>query len=218
MRPRVELHALLGLAPRERVLEDVRPDARDDLAEHLQQAAVGVVGEARVARLLRQRRGRDVVQAEVEDRLHHPRHRDGRAAAHRHEQRGRGVAEPPAAALLERGERGVDLLLQPVGPVAAGVHRVHAGGGRDREAVGHRQAEPRHLGEPGALASEQLAWNLRRVGEGVDVAVAHAARASTSSITRTAASSTARFETSSTGQREPPLQRASPARAPRGCG
>ena len=50
------------------------------------------------------------------------------------------------------------------------MHRVHAGGGRDREAVGHGQAEPRHLGEAGALAAEQLTRHLRRVGEGVDVA------------------------------------------------
>ncbi len=196
----VELRALLGLAPRERALEDVRRDARDDVAEHLQEPAVGVVREARIARLLGQRRGGDVVQAEVQDRLHHARHRDGRAAAHRHEQRGRRVAEAAAAALLERRQSRVDLLLQALGPVAAGVHRVHAGGGRDREAVGHGQPEPRHLGEPGALAAEQLFRHLRRIGEGVDVGVAHAVRASTSSMARIAASSTARFETSSTGQ------------------
>ncbi len=178
----------------------MRADPRDDLAEHLQQAAVRVVRETRIVRLLGKRVRGGVVEAEVEDRLHHPGHGDRRAAADGHEQRGGVVPEPPRAALLQLGERIVDLLLQAIGPGAASVHRVHAGGGRDREAVGHGQPEARHLGQTRALASEQLTRDLRRVGEGVDVAVGHAARASTSSITRTAASSTARFETSSTGQ------------------
>ena len=46
----VLVDAALGLELRERLLEAVRVDALDDLAVHLDQAAVGVVGEARVRR------------------------------------------------------------------------------------------------------------------------------------------------------------------------
>ena len=48
------------------------------------------------------------------------------------------------------------LVLEPVGQVARG--QVGAAGvGRDREPGRHRQAHQRHLGEPDALAAEQLA-------------------------------------------------------------
>ena len=71
----------------ERVLEEIGVDAVDDLAVHLDQPAVGVVGEARVPGRLGDPLDRLVVQAEVEDRVHHPRHRDRGARAHGHEQR-----------------------------------------------------------------------------------------------------------------------------------
>ena len=49
--------------------------AEDDVAVHLHEAAVAVPGEARIAGLRRQRLDRLVVQAEIEDRVHHARHR-----------------------------------------------------------------------------------------------------------------------------------------------
>jgi hypothetical protein len=57
----------------------VRVDAVDDLAEHLQQPPVGVEREPAVAGARRETLDRLVVQAEVEDRVHHPGHRDGGA-------------------------------------------------------------------------------------------------------------------------------------------
>ena len=87
-------------------------DPLDDLAEHLDQAPVGVVGEARVVGARREPVGRLVVQAEVEDRVHHPRHRDGRARAHGDEQRVVGRAEALAGPLLEPAHVLVDLVLE----------------------------------------------------------------------------------------------------------
>ena len=66
---------------------------RHDVAEHLHEAAVGVPGEALVAGRLREPLDRVVVQAEVEDGVHHARHRLAGAGAHRHEQRVLRVAE-----------------------------------------------------------------------------------------------------------------------------
>ena len=50
-------------------------DAAHDVAEHVDQPAVGVVGEPLVAGRVGEADDRLVVQAEVEDRVHHARHR-----------------------------------------------------------------------------------------------------------------------------------------------
>ena len=79
----------------ERLVILVRPllHAEHDVAVHLHEAAVAVPREARVVRLLRERFDRLVVEPEVEDGVHHPRHRVARAGADRHEQRVLEVAE-----------------------------------------------------------------------------------------------------------------------------
>ena len=71
----------------EDVLEHAVVDAQHDVGIHLDEAAVAVVGEARVARLGGQALHRLVVEAEVEDGVHHARHRRARARAHRDQQR-----------------------------------------------------------------------------------------------------------------------------------
>ena len=88
----------------EGVLEVLAVDAEHGLAEHLDQPAVGVEGEPLVARLRRQPTYRLVVEADVEDGLHHSRHRELGAGADRDEQRVVGLAELLAHRLLERRE------------------------------------------------------------------------------------------------------------------
>ncbi len=86
----------------QRLLEQVAGHVEHDLAEHLHEAAVGVEGEPLVAGLLREPAHGVVVEAEVEDRVHHPGHRERRTRAHRHEQRVGGRAELLAHLRLER--------------------------------------------------------------------------------------------------------------------
>ena len=152
----------------EGVLEAVAVDAVHDAAVHLDQAAVGVVGEARVARRAREARGGFVVQAEVEDRVHHPGHRDGGARAHRDEERILGVSEALARLLLEGAHVPVDLLVEPVRELAACGHVPTAGVRRDREAGRNGNPELRHLGQADALAAQQAAPALRGLVEVVD--------------------------------------------------
>ena len=83
----VDLGAALVLDRLELVLEGVLRDLEDDRAEHLDEAAVAVVGEAAVAGPRLQALDGLVVEAEVQDGVHHARHRELRARAHRHEQR-----------------------------------------------------------------------------------------------------------------------------------
>ena len=67
-------------------LESLGLDIQDDLAEHLDEPPIGVPGEALVLRLLGQALHRPVVQAQVEDGVHHARHGKLRAAPDRYEE------------------------------------------------------------------------------------------------------------------------------------
>ena len=150
-------HAACSLQIRDRALEALPVDAVHDLAVHLDQAPVRVVGEPRVAGRGRLPLDGDVVQAEVEDRVHHPGHRDRGARPHRHQQRIGRVAEALPRPFLERGDVGAHLVVEPFGHLLAGGDVGAAGIGRDRETGGNRNAQGRHLGQADALPAEELA-------------------------------------------------------------
>jgi hypothetical protein len=73
----------LALQLCERRLEAMRLDALDDLAEHLDEAPVRVEREALVAGRRREPVDALAREAQVEDRVHHPGHRDRGARPHR---------------------------------------------------------------------------------------------------------------------------------------
>ena len=108
----VELGLVLRLDLVERLFEMLVIDAHHHVAEHVDQAAVGVVGEPLVARRLGQALDRLVVQAQVQDRVHHAGHRRRGAGAHRNQQRVLVVAELLAELLFEHGDVLVDLVHQ----------------------------------------------------------------------------------------------------------
>ncbi len=164
----VELDAAIALQVRERPLETMAVDAVDDLAEHLDQAPVRVACEARVARRPDEPSHGVVAQAEVEDRVHHPRHRDRGAGAHGQEERVLGVAEALSGLLLEAGDVLVDLVVEPWNLVAA-VHERAAGVGGDGEAGGDGNPELGHLSQPDSLAAEELAATVGGLVERVYV-------------------------------------------------
>ena len=143
-------------------------DVVDGLAEHLDQPAVAVARELLVPGRARETLHGLVVEPDVEDRVHHPRHRDRRAGADGDEQRILRVAEPLAGLFLEARDVVLDLRVEPF-DLAAGGHEGAAGVGRDREAGRHRDAELRHLCEPDALAAEKVAAAVRGLVEVVDV-------------------------------------------------
>ena len=66
----------------QRVLEGLRLDPHDHVTEHADEAAVGVVGEPRVVGELGHALDGLVVQAQVEDGVHHAGHGEHRTGSH----------------------------------------------------------------------------------------------------------------------------------------
>ena len=105
----IELGFDLVLALVERLVEQLHRDAEGDFAEHLDEAAVAIVREPRIAGLGHQALDRLVVEAEVEDGVHHARHGELRAGAHAQQQRIGGVAQLLAGQAFELLQRFPDL-------------------------------------------------------------------------------------------------------------
>ena len=89
----VEMHTVAALELRDFVLDVLPRDPVNDVGEHLHEAPVAVPGKALVAGRSRQPLHRGVVEPEVQDGVHHARHRLARSGAHRQQQRIVGVAE-----------------------------------------------------------------------------------------------------------------------------
>lgn len=140
----------------ERVLELVARHVEDDARIEEDEAPERVERELAIACGLREPVHDHVVQSEVQDRVHHPRHRRAPAGSHRHEKRRLRVSEARPHDGSHTIEGSAHLVLQRVGEGAARCEERIAHFGRDREPGWHGDPEPRHLREPGALASEQL--------------------------------------------------------------
>ena len=168
----VELDAGVLLGGVERLVERLTVDTEDDAAVHGDEATVRVVREPCVVRDVGEALHAQVVQTEVEDGVHHSRHRELGSRAHADEQRIERVAELAAHGRLELEDVLRDLFVEPVGP--AGVHVVAARIGRNREPRWHRKSQhARHLGEVRPLSTQQVLVLHRRAAvlviEGVDV-------------------------------------------------
>ena len=93
-------------------------------------------------------------ETEVEDRVHHPGHRHGRAGAHADEERIGRVAEPPSERGLDAAHPLAQLVVEAGRPAVG--EEAPAGLGRDDEARRHGQAEVAgHHAEVRGLAAEE---------------------------------------------------------------
>src|ERR1022692_1613454 len=154
---RIGLRLLAPLDPVERFLEKLTVNAQHDLAEQLDEASVRVERETPILGERRKPLERRRVQTEVEHRVHHPGHRELRAAANAHEERITRVAKTLAGGLLDDLERLLDLLPESLRELRAARIEAVARLGGDREAGRDREPRARHLGNTGALATEQVA-------------------------------------------------------------
>ena len=111
----VELHLALLLLAVEDVFELLLGNVENHVAEHLDEAAIGVIGKARIVAELGQRFDGLVVEAEVENRVHHAGHGELCAGADADQQRIVAAAELLALQLLELVEGFVHLDVRSFG-------------------------------------------------------------------------------------------------------
>ena len=152
----IELRARRSLHRVEFVLERILRNLEDDVAEHLDEAAVAVEREPAILGALLQPFDGDVVQPEVQDGIHHAGHRELRAGPHRHEQRVFRGSELRAGRRLEPLQVLVDLAIDCGRDSGVLLVVDVADGGGNREAGRHREAGIGHLGKPCALAAEHV--------------------------------------------------------------
>ena len=140
-------------------------DADDDVAIHLDEAAVAIPGEAFV--FGRGYKGEDglVVETEIENGVHHAGHRvAGTRADGDEEGEAGGIAKLVAHDLFHVLHAGFHLGLQR-GRIGALVGvEIGADLGRDRETGRHGETDAGHLGEVGALAAEEVLHGTVTVG------------------------------------------------------
>ncbi len=138
------------------MLERLLRNLEHDGAEHLDEAAIAVVGKPAVVRAFLHPLDGLIVHAEVQDRVHHPGHRELRARADRHKERVGGVPQRRARRRFELPKVLHHLAVDGGRDRAPFLVVDRASFGRDGEACRNRQTGPAHLREVGPLAAEQV--------------------------------------------------------------
>ena len=153
---RVVSDATLGPETGEDILERGVLHAKHDIAVHLHEPPIGVPGKVGVARPLDERLDNLVVHAQVEDGVHHPRHRELCARPDRQEDRSWAGPEGASGGLLQPRDRMVHLAPEIWGELSRG-HGLSADLGGDGEPRGDGEPQPGHFGKPGAFSAEEIA-------------------------------------------------------------
>ena len=152
----VALHATSQFLGGNGIFEQVAVEAHNHVREHLDETAVAVPREAGVVGVLDKAMHRLVVEAEVQNRVHHAGHRHGGAGTNRNEQRVLSVANALADTLLEVEAILLNGVKRAFGPRVICVCIFHAGLAGDGKARRHRQADEGHFGEVRALAAKDI--------------------------------------------------------------
>ena len=147
--------------------------AHRDVGEHHDEAAIAVVSPADVAALGGQGGGDLVVDAEVQDGIHHAGHGGAGAGTDGDQQRVLLVAELLADERFHLGKVLEYLSFDLGGDLLAVLVVAGAGLSSDGEALGNGHADVRHLGEIGALAAKELTHVGVALGKQVNVLFAH---------------------------------------------
>jgi len=153
---RIEMHAARFLFLLQQVLQHMLVHPHDDIGVHLHEAAVGVVGKTFVTAGGNDPLDRLVVEAEIEDGIHHSRHGGAGSGADRDQQGVDRVAESTSHQFFHCGKIAVNLVLQGRG-VGFGVGVVvSADFGGKGETRRDRQADTGHFSQIRPLAAEKV--------------------------------------------------------------
>ena len=166
---RVEIRVLGGptgvLGRVEGMIEALAVHAHHDPPEHLDEPAIGVPAEALVAGQGDQAVEGLLVEPEVEDRVHHPGHRELGARADAHEERVGDVAEALGRLALDFADGLQDVLPEARRELLPRAEVVVAGLGGNGEPGRHGQPGDGHLGQTRTLAAEQIAHRGIALGQ-----------------------------------------------------
>ena len=132
----------------------LRLHAQDHVSVHLHEPAIGVVGKASITRLGCQAQDSRVIQAKIQDRIHHPRHAHPGSRTNRHQKRIDRIAKLGAHDLFHVPEIFRNLVFQAcrIAPVVVIKSRTHISG--NCESRWNRNTKATHLCESGALSTE----------------------------------------------------------------
>ena len=130
--------------------------AHDHRRIHLHEAAICVISESLIPGCRSEACDRAVVQAEIENRLHHSGHGASRAGTHANKEWILRVAKLLLCGALERHHVIGHLFLQLGRILLSVLVKIVAGFRGDGETSWHRQADLGHLGETRALTTEEI--------------------------------------------------------------
>ena len=165
--------SLFGLDVVDDLLKAALGELHHHIGEHLDKAAVGVVGKAGIFGFFSQPHNDAVVEPQVQDGVHHAGHGGAGAGAHRNQQRIGDVAKLLSGGRLQLGEIFQDLGLDLRGDGTAIRIITSAGLGGHGKALGHRHTEIGHLSQVGALAAQQLTHVAVAFTELINIFMAH---------------------------------------------
>mmetsp|Transcript_27480 Transcript_27480/g.51495 ORF Transcript_27480/g.51495 Transcript_27480/m.51495 type:complete len:381 (+) Transcript_27480:1733-2875(+) len=160
----VLLHASLLLGTFQELLKVMELDPQHHVRVHLNEAPIAVKGKTPISRLFGQSLCRGIVEAQVQDSVHHARHGGAGAGAHRHQERVRGIPKRAAGPCFNQVQGLRHLILQTRGVLAVILIVVGANFGGEGEAWGHRQPNGCHLRQVRALAAQQVLHFCTAVG------------------------------------------------------
>ena len=164
----VELDALSGLHLVDDDFEVVLWNFHNNVGVHLDEAAVGVISKALVVGHLGKAFDNLIVEAQVQDGVHHARHGSSGAGTDRNQQRVVLVAKLFAGQLLQLSQILKDLRLDFRADLLAVLIVLGAGLSGDGEALRNRHAQNGHLSKVGTLAAEQLTHLGVALGESIN--------------------------------------------------
>ena len=157
--PDIQIGMLFKPMPLKIVFEDLRegmyPFAADYGPIQLQEATVGVLGKSWVGGQLRQSFDDFIVDAEVEQGIHHPGHGLAGTGTHREKKRIVEISELLSHDLFDFGDIRADFRLKGLGVVLLIGVIIGADLGRDAETSRDRDADTAHLSEVGSLTTEK---------------------------------------------------------------
>ena len=136
--------------------EIVMVNVEHDIGIHLNEAAIAVIGKALIARIFGQRLNGDIIETQIEHRIHHAGHGGSGTRAHGNQQRVFGIAKAAVGQLANMEQSRFNLLGQFGGILPAVCVKSCAHLGGDGEAGGDRQAQIGHFRQIGALAAQQV--------------------------------------------------------------